>query len=69
MTRRGKSCRSTRPDVAYFVQRSRDGCAVIKLYPDDREEVVASGLDLTGAENLRVWKKIDETGSSAVAFE
>jgi hypothetical protein len=32
---------------------------VIKLYPDDREEVIASGLDLTGAERLCV-RKIDE---------
>jgi hypothetical protein len=41
------------------MRRSRDGCAVVKLYPDDREETVASGLDLTDAENLCV-QKIDE---------
>ena len=36
--------------LAYFVRRSRDGCSVIKLYRDDREEIVASGLDLMDAE-------------------
>jgi hypothetical protein len=48
------------------VRRSQDGCAVIKLYPDDREEVVAGGLDLTDAENLCV-RKIDEMRGAAPA--
>ena len=65
MSRRGKSRSSTRPDVAYFVRRCQDGCTVIELYPDDREEVVASGLDLTDAENLCV-RKIDEMLSAAL---
>jgi hypothetical protein len=32
--------------VAYFIRRSADGCSVIKLYPDNREEAVQSGLSL-----------------------
>jgi hypothetical protein len=59
MMRRGKSRISARPELAYFVRRSRDGCAVIKLYEGDREEVVARGLELTDAENL-CEQKIDE---------
>lgn len=30
--------------VAYFIRGSGESWAVIKLYPDDREEVVESGL-------------------------
>jgi hypothetical protein len=42
--------------VAYFIRRSRDDCAVIKLYPDDREEIVQDGLSLIEAEILCVAK-------------
>lgn len=59
MIGRGKRGGQTRPGVAYFVRRDREGCAVIRLYPNDREEVVADSLDLTDAENLCV-QKIDE---------
>jgi hypothetical protein len=38
--------------VAYFVRRSDEGCAVIKLYPNNREEIVQSGLTLIEAEIL-----------------
>jgi len=52
--------RGTRPTgLAYFVRRSPDGCTVIKLHPDDREEVIASGLALTAAEDLCI-RKIEE---------
>ena len=64
MTPGGKGSRSVRPGIAYFVRRSHDACAVIKLYPDDREEVIASGLDLTDAQNLCV-QKIDEAREAA----
>jgi hypothetical protein len=29
-----------------FIRRSRDDCVVIKLYPNDREEIVQEGLSL-----------------------
>jgi hypothetical protein len=38
--------------VAYFIRRAADGCSVIKLYPDDCEEVVQDGLSLIEAEIL-----------------
>jgi hypothetical protein len=40
--------------VAYFIRRSGDVCAVIKLHPNNREEVVQSGLSLIEAEILCV---------------
>lgn len=42
--------------MAYFVRRSRDGSAVIQLHLDDREEIIASGLALSDAEDLCVGK-------------
>jgi hypothetical protein len=42
--------------VAYFIRRSRDACAVVKLYPDDREEIVQDGLSLIEAEILCAMK-------------
>jgi hypothetical protein len=63
MTKCGKSAHSAWPGAAYFARRSRGGCAVIKLYPNEREEVVASGLELADAENLCV-RKIDEVRGS-----
>jgi hypothetical protein len=47
--------RARTPMVAYFIRRSRDDCAVIKLYPDDREEIVQDSLSLLEAEIL--WHK------------
>jgi hypothetical protein len=38
--------------VAYLIRRSDDDCAVIKLHPDNREEVVQDGLTLIEAEIL-----------------
>ena len=40
--------------VAYFIRRSGDDCAVIKLHPDNREQVVQDGLTLIEAEILCV---------------
>jgi hypothetical protein len=48
-----------RKGVAYFVRRSREGCSVIELHTDDREEIVESGLALADAENLCA-RKIDD---------
>ena len=45
--------------VAYFIRRSGSGCAVIKLYPDDCEEVVQDGLSLIEAEILCATKIAD----------
>jgi hypothetical protein len=36
--------------VACFIRRRGDVCAVIKLYPDNREEVVQDGLSPIEAE-------------------
>jgi hypothetical protein len=38
--------------IAYFIRRSSDRCSVIKLHPDNEEEVVQSGLTLLEAEIL-----------------
>jgi hypothetical protein len=48
-----------RPMIAYFMRRSSDGCSVIKLHPDNEEEVVQSGLTLLEAEILCVAKIAD----------
>ena len=45
--------------VAYFILRSDDGCSVIRLHPDDREEIVQSGLTLIEAEILCAIKLED----------
>lgn len=42
--------------MAYFICRRGDDCAVIALHPDDREEIVASGLPIGEAEDLCVSK-------------
>ena len=36
--------------MAYFIRHAGDGCAVIALYPDDREEVIASRMAIADAE-------------------
>jgi hypothetical protein len=59
MTRNFENRGSRQTGMAYFVRRSRDGCAVIGLHPDHREAIIASGLALTEAEDLCV-RKIDE---------
>jgi hypothetical protein len=38
--------------VAYFIRRHGDVCSVIRLLPDDREEVVQEGMTLIEAEIL-----------------
>jgi len=45
--------------VAYFIRRAADSCAVIKLHPDDREEIVQDGLTLIEAEILCAMKIAD----------
>jgi hypothetical protein len=42
--------------VAYFIRRGTNGCSVVKLHPDDSEEVVQSGLPLGEAEDVCVAK-------------
>jgi hypothetical protein len=51
--------------IAYFIRRSSDGCSVIKLHPDNEEEVVQSGLTLLEAEILCVAKIADLPKSAA----
>jgi hypothetical protein len=50
--------------MAYFVRRCHDSCAVIQLHPDDREEIIASGLALSDAEYLCA-SKIEEMRAAA----
>jgi hypothetical protein len=54
--------------VAYFVRGGGANWAVIKLYPDNREEIVADGLSLIEAEILCAMKieDIPRPMSSAV---
>jgi hypothetical protein len=60
MMRKANS-RSSRPSgIGYCIRRSGDDCAVIELYPDDREHVVASGLAFREAEDL-CTSRIEET--------
>lgn len=40
--------------VAYFIRGRCESWAVIKLHPDNTEEVIADGLSFTDAENLCV---------------
>ena len=42
--------------VAYFVRGYGERWAVIRLYPDDREEIVADGLSILEAEILAAMK-------------
>jgi hypothetical protein len=42
--------------MAYFLRRGVVECAVIALHPDDREEVIATGLAIGDAEDLCVSK-------------
>jgi hypothetical protein len=44
MTRNFENRGSRQTGMAYFVRRSRDGCAVIELHRDNREAIIASGL-------------------------
>jgi hypothetical protein len=66
MTRMVKSRRSRPSGIAYFIRRSGDDCAVIGLHPDDREQVVASGLAFREAEDLCAIR-IEETHAAAPA--
>lgn len=45
--------------LAYFMRRRGDVCAVIKLYPDNREEVIQDGLSPIEAEILCETKIAD----------
>jgi hypothetical protein len=38
--------------MGYFIRRSDDDSAAIALHPDNREEVIASGLAIGDAEDL-----------------
>jgi hypothetical protein len=38
--------------VAYFIRRCSDGCSIVKLHPDGREEILEHGLTLVEAETL-----------------
>jgi hypothetical protein len=51
--------------VAYFIRRSGDICAVIRLYADNREEVVQDDLSLIEAEILCEAKIADIIGAAA----
>jgi hypothetical protein len=42
--------------VAYFIRRRGDICAVIEIYPDNREGVVQDGLSMIEAEILCAMK-------------
>jgi hypothetical protein len=53
--------------MAYFIRRCGDDCSVIALHPDDREEVIASGLTIGDAEDLCV-NKIEALPSAAPAL-
>jgi len=44
------------PGIAYFIRGCGESWAVIKLYPDNREEVVQSDLTLLEAEILCAMK-------------
>jgi hypothetical protein len=54
--------------IAYFIRRSGDDCAVIKLHPDNREEVIQDGLTLIEAEILCVMKIEDIPKPAALPF-
>ena len=47
------------PGIAYFIRGCGESWAVIKLYPDNREEVVQSDLTLLEAEILCAMKIAD----------
>jgi hypothetical protein len=42
--------------MAYFIRRSGGECTVIELHPDNREKVIASGMAIGEAEDLRASK-------------
>jgi hypothetical protein len=54
--------------VAYFIRRSGDDCAVIKLHSGDREEVVQDGLTQIAAEILCVGLIEDIPKPAALPF-
>ena len=54
--------------IAYFVRGGGQSWAVIKLYPDDREEVVQDGLTLVEAEILCAMK-LEDLPRSAAAID
>ena len=64
MTRALERRRPVRRGMAYFVRRSRDSGAVIQLHSDDREEIIASGLPRSDAEDLCA-SKIEEMREAA----
>ena len=47
--------------MAYFIRRRGDSCAVIGLYPDNREEIVQDKLTVIEAEILCAAKMADFT--------
>jgi hypothetical protein len=56
MTGLSGNARPGRSGMAYFIRRRGDDCSVIALHPDDREEVIATGLPIGDAEDLCVSK-------------
>jgi hypothetical protein len=52
--------------MAYFIRRNGRDCAVIQLHPDDREEVIASGLAIGDAEDLYI-SRIEALRRTALA--
>lgn len=52
--------------LAYFVRGQGERWAVIKLYPDDREEIVAEGLSEIEAEILCAMKLEDLPRAAAI---
>ena len=51
--------------MGYFIRRSGDDCAVIRLHPHDREEVIADGLAPAEAEDLCASKIEEMPGTPA----
>jgi hypothetical protein len=56
-------------DDHVVLRRSGDVCSVIKLFPDNREEVVQDGMTLIEAEILCAMKIDDLPRGAAVAGE
>ena len=56
--------RPGRSGMAYFIRRRGDDCSAIALHPDDREEVIATGLPIGAAEEFCI-RKIEAMGTAA----
>lgn len=67
MTRISGSGRPRRTGRAYFIRRTGGECAVIALYPDYCEEVIAGGLTIADAEEL-CTRKMEALRNAAPAL-